>query len=132
MTRVTSSLEMVGQSKCSILDDPTARALNTLLESLAVNYNYSMGTAVTIYSKVLHSHSLLLSKCAESTQKHSSFTVTYTDHSHPQQVSYGCVEKFITCTNAPIQLHVAVVKPVDVGPCEILQSLNYPPELEGM
>jgi len=131
MTRVTNSLEMVGRSQSTILDEVTAQALNLMLECLAINYKYSLGTAVTVYFKALHNHSFLFSKCAESTSKRNSFTVIYTDPSHPQQVSYGCVERFIACaTGSPIHLHVAVIKPIDVGPCEVLQKLNHPSEMQ--
>ena len=131
MTKVTDSLQLVGQPVHSTLDDTTARIMKELSQALSLNIKCSTGTAVVEYSKVVVHEFLVFSKDAKRVKRHRSYTVSFTDPRNPQQIFYGCVQKFVVCHADPyVGLHLALVRPFDVGPCELIWQLKYPPEIE--
>lgn len=131
VTKVNDSLQLVGRPVHLTLDDTTTRIMKGLLQALSLDIRCSTGTAVVEYSKVIVHQCLVFSKDAKRVKRHRSYTVSFTDPSNPQQISYGCVQKFLVFHADPhVGLHVALIKPFEVGPCELIRQLNYPPEIE--
>ena len=80
---------------------------------------------------VLQSKIIIFSKYSRRVKKRNSYTVTYTDPHAPSHIKYGRVEKFLTCpADSPDSIHVAVIEELEVGRCEELLSLNFPPALQ--
>ena len=112
---------MVGKCKQTLLDEGTIRSLQE------IDPMCTTGLVVTEYTKVLINESVVV--CTRSERRHNSYTVTYINPSQTTQVFYGYVEKFFTYSS---NLHIAIVRPCEVYPCEILQRLNFPPEIESV
>ena len=119
LTKLSESFQVVGKCKQTLLDEGTIRTLQEMISMCTT------GSLVTEYTKVLINESVVV--CTRSERRHNSYTVTYTNTSKPAQVFYGYVEKFFTYSS---NVHIAIVRPCEVCPCEILQGLNFPPEIE--
>ena len=73
---------------------------------------------------------LVYSRQARRVKKRNNVTIVFTDPQMPSRVGYGIVEKFLRFpTNNCDYLHVALLKPLNLQPYTVFQSLQYPAEI---
>ena len=122
LTKLTDSIQVVGRSKQSSLDEETIRILEEVLPTAP---RCTVGSAVTEYSQVLIRERIFV--CSRRERQRNSYTVTY---AHCGYVFYGSVERLITLqSTSNVNVHAAIVRPYEVGPCEMIHKLNFPSEI---
>ena len=124
--KLTDTVSAVGRPQHSTLNSEDAHVLQQLLENCNMDA-VPTGSSVTLYPKMMIRSQVIFSKCATRVKKRNTYTVTYSDPQMPHQIAYGRVESFLCPVDS---LHLAIIKPINVQNSEILENLEYPPEIQ--
>lgn len=98
LTNLTDSVNVVGQSQLSVLDDATAKILNERPGNLL---RYEVGASVTEYNKIMLIDGSVVF-CRDE-KHHNDIIVTFKNQSG--QIFYGSVERFMTCQSLSTRSH---------------------------
>lgn len=116
----------VGNSQHSQFQEDEDRAIRLFIGSGDSHATMN----VLVHRKLLVNRRLISSRQKRVT-KRNRFTVAYTDPEPPHPVQYGTVEKLVTIypdsDNATV---LALVKPLNVVRCKVLETLAFPSQLE--
>ena len=127
---LTESISAVGRCQLTPLNNEDAGVVNQVMETCSTDV-ISSGSSVAVYPKMLVCNQIIFSKQIKWVKKRNSFTVVYSNPQVPHQLYYGRVQKFLRCpADSTDSLYIAVIEPLRVESCKLLERLNYPPELQ--
>ena len=126
---LADSIMAVGKPQHTVLDSAEVTAVEEALHTVGVEAS-ARNAVVTVYPKLIINRKLVYSKLVTRVKKRNNVTVAYTDPQMPNQVGYGCVEKFLSIqTDTNDYFHAALIRPLRVQPYTAFASLQYPSEI---
>lgn len=127
-THLTDTCIALGKTKHVVLSDEEMGSISQHLSGckgtpLSQPYLIKSYTKVAVNKCIIHSRN-----SHSTTYARNSYTVAYTDNTG-SEIQYGIVQKIITVDTSDSESHhLALVTPIVVGPCEVLQHITFPPE----